>query len=80
MGRSRDKLDAACERLRAFGAPRLHPADVTSEAQVQQLFEESGPVDHLVCTATTRRRDTMTLAQSRLMKRTTFTRLFNTYP
>ncbi|RSE90354.1 SDR family oxidoreductase [Achromobacter aegrifaciens] len=51
VGRSHDKLDAARERLRAFGAPRLHQADVTSEAQVQRLFEESGPVDHLVCTA-----------------------------
>jgi NAD(P)-dependent dehydrogenase (short-subunit alcohol dehydrogenase family) len=51
VGRSRDKLDAAREQLRAFGAPRLHQADVTSEAQVQRLFEESGPVDHLVCTA-----------------------------
>jgi NAD(P)-dependent dehydrogenase (short-subunit alcohol dehydrogenase family) len=51
VGRSRDKLDAAREALRAFGAPRLHQVDVTSEAQVQRLFEESGPVDHLVCTA-----------------------------
>ncbi len=51
VGRSRAKLDAARAALREFGAPRLHQADVTSETQVQRLFEESGPVDHLVCTA-----------------------------
>lgn len=51
VGRSLEKLDAAREGLRGFGTPHLHQADVTSEAQVQRLFEESGPVDHLVCTA-----------------------------
>lgn len=73
VGRSRDKLDAAREQLRAvnnaaqaqsrtigrtahehppaFDEPVLHQADVTIDAQVQRLFEESGPVDHLVCTA-----------------------------
>ncbi|CAB3862210.1 SDR family oxidoreductase [Achromobacter piechaudii] len=51
VGRSDDKLDAAREQLKSRGIPTLHQADVTSEAQVQQLFEASGPVDHLVCTA-----------------------------
>jgi NAD(P)-dependent dehydrogenase (short-subunit alcohol dehydrogenase family) len=62
VGRSRDKLDAAHEQLRALGdkAPKQAPAfndpillqaDVTDEAQVQQLFEASGPVDHVICTA-----------------------------
>lgn len=95
VGRSRDKLDAAREQLRALGNsahpplrapdnvaiehpptpgsaaqaplstiddapsrqwtafndPILLQADVTDEAQVQQLFEKSGPVDHVICTA-----------------------------
>ncbi len=62
VGRSRDKLDAAREQLGALGdkAPKQAPAfndpillqaDVTDDAQVQRLFEASGPVDHLICTA-----------------------------
>ncbi|PPA73534.1 short chain dehydrogenase [Achromobacter spanius] len=51
VGRSRDKLDAAATQLQAFGEPRVCQADVTSEAQVQRLFEDIGHVDHLVCTA-----------------------------
>jgi NAD(P)-dependent dehydrogenase (short-subunit alcohol dehydrogenase family) len=51
VGRSRDKLDAARERLRSPGQVQVHAADVTDEAQVQALFDASGSIDHLVCTA-----------------------------
>ncbi|WP_313621697.1 SDR family oxidoreductase [Achromobacter sp.] len=51
VGRSREKLEAARESLRASGEPQLHPADVTREDEVRRLFEETGRVDHLVCTA-----------------------------
>lgn len=51
VGRSRDRLESARGRLREFGAPRLHPADVTREDEVRGLFEAAGPVDHLICTA-----------------------------
>jgi NAD(P)-dependent dehydrogenase (short-subunit alcohol dehydrogenase family) len=51
VGRSRDKLEAARARLAGVGRPRLAQADVTSEDQVRALFERSGPLDHLVCTA-----------------------------
>jgi NAD(P)-dependent dehydrogenase (short-subunit alcohol dehydrogenase family) len=51
VGRSRDKLEAAREHLASAGVPRLEQADVTSEDEVRQLFERTGPLDHLVCTA-----------------------------
>ena len=51
VGRSPQKLEAARERLRQFGEPRLLAADVTREDEVRRLFEESGQVNHLVCTA-----------------------------
>jgi NAD(P)-dependent dehydrogenase (short-subunit alcohol dehydrogenase family) len=51
VGRSREKIETARDRLREFGEPRLHQADVTCEAEVQHLFEAAGKVDHLVCTA-----------------------------
>jgi len=51
VGRSREKLEAARDRLREFGEPQLHQADVTREDEVRRLFEVTGPVNHLVCTA-----------------------------
>jgi NAD(P)-dependent dehydrogenase (short-subunit alcohol dehydrogenase family) len=51
VGRSREKLQAARDRLREFGEPQLHQADVTREEEVRRLFEVTGAVDHLVCTA-----------------------------
>jgi NAD(P)-dependent dehydrogenase (short-subunit alcohol dehydrogenase family) len=51
VGRSREKLEAARKRLREFGEPRLHQADVTREEEVRRLFDGAGTVDHLVCTA-----------------------------
>lgn len=51
VGRSREKLEAARDRLREFGEPQLHQADVTREEEVCRLFEMTGVVDHLVCTA-----------------------------
>jgi NAD(P)-dependent dehydrogenase (short-subunit alcohol dehydrogenase family) len=51
VGRSQEKLDAAHDQLREFGEPRLHRADVTCEEEVRRLFEATGAIDHLVCTA-----------------------------
>jgi NAD(P)-dependent dehydrogenase (short-subunit alcohol dehydrogenase family) len=51
VGRSDDKLQTAREQLSDVGAPRLERADVTSEDEVQGLFERTGRLDHLVCTA-----------------------------
>jgi NAD(P)-dependent dehydrogenase (short-subunit alcohol dehydrogenase family) len=51
VGRSRDKLQAAYDQLRAVGEARLHQADVTCEDQVRKLFDTTGEIDHLVCTA-----------------------------
>lgn len=51
VGRSLAKLEAARERLQAYGTPRLQQADVSSEQEVQDLFERIGHLDHLVCTA-----------------------------
>ncbi|MBX3618855.1 MAG: SDR family oxidoreductase [Rhizobacter sp.] len=51
VGRSRDKLDAARAHLAACGSPRLLQADVTDEEAVRELFDDIGPLDHLVCTA-----------------------------
>jgi NAD(P)-dependent dehydrogenase (short-subunit alcohol dehydrogenase family) len=51
VGRSLAKLETACEYLRPWGAPQLQQADVTSEHEVQRLFERIGRLDHLVCTA-----------------------------
>ena len=51
VGRSLAKLEAARERLQACGTPQLQQADVSSEQEVQDLFERIGHLDHLVCTA-----------------------------
>lgn len=51
VGRSLAKLEAAREHLLARGTPQLQQADVTSEQEVQSLFERIGSLDHLVCTA-----------------------------
>lgn len=51
VGRSADKLAAAGEQLSRVGRPRLEQADVTREEEVQALFERTGGLDHLVCTA-----------------------------
>ena len=51
VGRSREKLQAAHARLAGSGRPLLEQADVTSEDEVRRLFERTGPLDHLVCTA-----------------------------
>lgn len=48
---SRATGDAASRQWPALNDPILLQADVTDEAQVQQLFEASGPVDHVICTA-----------------------------
>src|SRR5262245_13443256 len=51
VGRSRDKLEAARAHLADAGVPRLEQADVASEDEVRSLFDRTGPLDHLVCTA-----------------------------
>lgn len=51
VGRSRDRLQAAHDHLRAAGQARVHQADVSDEDQVRQLFDTTGEIDHLVCTA-----------------------------
>jgi NAD(P)-dependent dehydrogenase (short-subunit alcohol dehydrogenase family) len=50
-GRSPAKLQAAREHLQPCGTPQLEQVDVTSEREVQGLFERIGHLDHLVCTA-----------------------------
>ena len=45
-GRSKERLDAAAERI---GHPvRVHQADATKQEEVDALFEDAGQVDHLV--------------------------------
>lgn len=51
VGRSREKLESARDQLSGFSEPRLYQADVTREDEVRRLFESTGDVDHLVCTA-----------------------------
>src|SRR5262245_57181049 len=50
VGRRREPLEATAALLPA-GA-RIHPADVTDEAEVAKLFDAIGAFDHLACTAT----------------------------
>jgi NAD(P)-dependent dehydrogenase (short-subunit alcohol dehydrogenase family) len=50
-GRSQSKLEAARDQLRGAGMPRLLAVDATHEDDVLRLFDASGPLDHLVCTA-----------------------------
>ncbi|WP_243294675.1 SDR family oxidoreductase [Geothrix mesophila] len=50
-GRSPERLAKACTELAALGRPRTLVADATEEADVVRLFEEAGPLDHLVTTA-----------------------------
>ncbi|WP_243287116.1 SDR family oxidoreductase [Geothrix terrae] len=51
VGRSPERLAKACTELAALGRPRALVADATDEADVVRLFEEIGPLDHLVTTA-----------------------------
>ena len=48
-GRSRTRLDAAVATLN--GKATGHVADFSSEASLEALFRETGPIDHLVLTA-----------------------------
>jgi NAD(P)-dependent dehydrogenase (short-subunit alcohol dehydrogenase family) len=55
-GRSPERLAAAARELtgrHAHATDRLHPetADITREADIERLFKEAGPVDHVVATA-----------------------------
>jgi NAD(P)-dependent dehydrogenase (short-subunit alcohol dehydrogenase family) len=51
VGRSASRLEAAQEHLQPLGRVATMQADVTCEAQVERLFQQAGPLDHLVCTA-----------------------------
>ena len=51
VGRSEERLSAAREALAAGGNVRTHAADISNETSVARLFEESGPIDHIVTTA-----------------------------
>ncbi|MDX8440656.1 SDR family oxidoreductase [Mesorhizobium australafricanum] len=53
VGRSKDKLKAAENRLAGTGRVRGIAADMANEADVVRLFEEAGGFDHLVATAGT---------------------------
>ena len=53
VGRSRAKLKVAERLLDAPGRVRVIVADMTSEEDVAQLFDQVGPIDHLVSTAGT---------------------------
>lgn len=50
VGRSRKKLEEAVGALPRGAAAQIVVADVTNEADVIRLFDESGPFDHLVST------------------------------
>ena len=47
--RSLEKLENAKEKL--GGNPETHPLDITLEDDVRRFFKNTGPFDHLVCTA-----------------------------
>jgi NAD(P)-dependent dehydrogenase (short-subunit alcohol dehydrogenase family) len=51
VGRSQARLDAARERLGGGGRLRVLSADIGEEDQVADLFDRSGPLDHIVSTA-----------------------------
>jgi NAD(P)-dependent dehydrogenase (short-subunit alcohol dehydrogenase family) len=51
VGRTQARLDVAAQRLSGKGRLRTLPADITREDQVARLFEQSGPLDHIVSTA-----------------------------
>lgn len=51
VGRTQPRLAAAQQRLQAPERLRAIAADVTQEAQVVRLFEETGRVNHVVTTA-----------------------------
>ncbi|MDX8454628.1 SDR family oxidoreductase [Mesorhizobium sp. VK9D] len=53
VGRSKDKLKAAENRLAGAGRVKGIAADIANEADVVRLFEEAGAFDHLVATAGT---------------------------
>jgi NAD(P)-dependent dehydrogenase (short-subunit alcohol dehydrogenase family) len=50
-GRSEDKLARACETLGRPARLKAISADVAREDEVARLFEEIGPLDHIVSTA-----------------------------
>lgn len=51
VGRSQEKLAAACESLRHPPQLAAIAADITQEEQVASLFRQYGRLDHIVCTA-----------------------------
>lgn len=51
VGRSREKLEAARERLAGIGPVVVRAADVTREEDVRGLFDDCGSLDDIVCTA-----------------------------
>lgn len=50
-GRSKSRLEQARESLQASERLRTLAVDITQEKQVAQLFEQVGPLDHIVTTA-----------------------------
>jgi NAD(P)-dependent dehydrogenase (short-subunit alcohol dehydrogenase family) len=51
VGRSPDKLRQASQALGASARVSTHPADVTREADVAELFDQVGPFEHLIVTS-----------------------------
>lgn len=51
VGRSPDKLAAARAQLENAPQLRTVAADITQEDQLARLFEQCGPLEHIVCTA-----------------------------
>jgi NAD(P)-dependent dehydrogenase (short-subunit alcohol dehydrogenase family) len=51
VGRSEEKLSLARQRLPASGRLRTTAADVTQETDVERLFQDTGPLNHIVSTA-----------------------------
>jgi NAD(P)-dependent dehydrogenase (short-subunit alcohol dehydrogenase family) len=50
-GRNQDRLARACEDLRRPAQLKAAAADISREDQVARLFEQVGPLDHIVSTA-----------------------------
>lgn len=51
VGRSQTRLDEAKQSLRHAENLRTFSVDIAQEAQVADLFEKTGPLDHIVSTA-----------------------------
>ncbi|KAA0690191.1 short chain dehydrogenase [Neorhizobium sp. P12A] len=51
VGRNEQKLKSAAESLQNPTALRTVVADITQEREVAHLFQETGPLDHIVSTA-----------------------------